>query len=328
MPFIDRMVKLFGLIVQLTHLCNASLSFTGGNGNMSKFGRSIRIFLADGSPTGLRHVEIANWSGQALACPRSRFSELAKWEESKRPGVYFLFENSAGDNNVAYIGESEDVFKRLADHDRKKEFWNEVIIFTSKDVNLTKGHIKYLEARLVQISKNADRYQLENSNTPTKSSLPRADEAAMEEFIDNIRIILGSLSHRILESVSSSVAKPISKPDEDSLVNYDFSFTVNKVTANGKVTDDGFLLLKNSQLAHKSSPSMPGKNLIIKEKMIADGLLEDQGNHYVLVKDKLMSSSSYAAALVAGNSRSGPQSWKSPEGEYLKVIEERLLSKT
>lgn len=295
---------------------------------MSKFGRSIRIFLADGSPTGLRHVEIANWSGQALACPRSRFSELAKWDESKRPGVYFLFENSAGDNNVAYIGESEDVFKRLADHDRKKEFWNEVIIFTSKDENLTKGHIKYLEARLVEITKNADRYQLENGNMPTKSSLPRADSAAMEEFIDNIRIVLGSLSHRILESISSSIVQPISEPKEDSLINYEFSFKVNKVTANGRVTDDGFLLLKNSQIAHNSSPSMPGKNLIIKAQMIADGLLEDQGSHYVLLKDKLMSSSSYAAALVAGNSRSGPQSWKTQECEFLKIIEERLVSKT
>jgi hypothetical protein len=295
---------------------------------MSKFGRSIRIFLADGSPTGLRHVEIANWSGQALACPRSRFSELAKWDESKRPGVYFLFENSAGDNNVAYIGESEDVFKRLADHDRKKEFWNEVIIFTSKDENLTKGHIKYLEARLVEISKDADRYKLENSNTPTKSTLPRADAAAMEEFVDNIRIILGSLSHRILESVSSSVSKPIFGTKEDSLINYEFHFKVNKLIASGRVTDDGFLILKNSQIAHKSSNSMPSKNLIIKEQLITDGLLEDKGNHYLLIKDKLMSSSSYAAALVSGNSRSGPQSWKTSEGDFLKVIEEKLLSKT
>ena len=291
---------------------------------MSKFGRSIRIFLADGSPTGLRHVEIVNWSGQAIACPRSRFSELGKWEESKRPGVYFLLESAAGDNNIAYIGESENVFKRLAEHDREKEFWNEVIVFTSKDENLTKGHIKYLEARLVEISKGADRYQLENGNTPTKSSLPRADTATMEEFIDNIRIVLGSLSHRILEPLPSRATHDTK---EDSLVNYDFSFKVNKVIANGRIIDDGFLLLKGSQIAHKSSLSMPGKSLVIKEQMIADGLLEDKTNHFVLVKDKLMSSSSYAAALVAGNSRSGPQSWKTSDGERLKVIEERLLSK-
>lgn len=294
---------------------------------MSRFGRSIKIFLADGSPTGLRHVEIANWSGQALACPRSRFSELGHWNESKRPGVYFLFEKSSADENtLAYIGESEDVFKRLTDHDRKKEFWNEVIIFTSKDENLTKGHIKYLEARLVEISKQAERYQLENSNNPTKSSLPRADAAAMEEFIDNIRIILGSLSHRILEPVTIVSKQP--EGSSKSLIDYLFHFKLSKFEATGKLTDDGFLLFKGSQIAQKSSTSMPGKSSEIKEQMIKDGVLEASGNHYILLKDKLMSSSSYAASLVAGNSRSGPQSWKTSDGKQLKEIEEKLLSET
>jgi hypothetical protein len=266
-------------------------------------------------------------SGQALACPRSRFSELSRWDESKRPGIYFLFENAAGDNNTAYIGESEDVFKRLADHDRKKEFWNEVIIFTSKDENLTKGHIKYLEARLVELSLESDRYKLENSNTPTKSTLPRADAAAMEEFIDNIRIVLGSLSHRLLEPIlKPSTMDNAVKPS--SLVDFDFSFTVNKLTANGKVTDDGFLLLKGSQIALNSSESMPGKSKSIKDDLISEQVLELKDNHYVLMKDKLMSSSSYAASLVAGNSRSGPQSWKASNGEYLKKIEETLVNKT
>ena len=295
---------------------------------MSRFGRSIRIFLADGSPTGLRHVEIANWSGQALACPRSRFSELTKWEESKRPGVYFLFESSSSENNLAYVGESEDVFKRLADHDRKKEFWNEVIIFTSKDENLTKGHIKYLESRLVEVSKSADRYQLENSNTPTRSTLPRADTAAMEEFIDNIRLILGSLSHKILEPVSIKMPASTPSQEEDALVNYIVQFRVHKLVASGKLTDDGFLLLAGSQISKKSSESMPGKSKSIKEKMIEDGVLEAHSGYYLLTKDKLISSSSYAASLVAGNSRSGPQSWKTSEGEMLKALEERLVNKT
>jgi hypothetical protein len=294
---------------------------------MSKFGRSIRIFLADGNPTGLRHVEITNWTGQALACPRSRFSELAKWEESKRPGIYFLFESSSYENNLAYIGESEDVFKRLAEHDRKKEFWNEVIIFTSKDENLTKGHIKYLESRLVEIAKLAERYQLENSNTPTRSILPRADAAAMEEFIDSIRLILGSLGHKILEPVLIKVPASTSTTDEEALVNYIFQFKVHKLTATGKLTDDGFLLLAGSQIAKKSNISMPGKSKLIKQKMIEDGVLEDYNDHYLLTKNQLISSSSYAASLVAGNSRSGPQSWKTGEGEILKTLEERLVSR-
>lgn len=293
---------------------------------MSKFGRSIRIFLADGTPTGLRHVEIANWSGQALACPRSRFSELNRWDESKRPGVYFLFEKTSNDDShSAYIGESEDVFKRLVNHDREKDFWNEVIIFTSKDENLTKAHVKYLEARLVELSKSAERYKLENSNNPTKSSLPRADAAAMEEFIDNIKLVLGSLGHKILESISAQVAAPEEKMD--TLSNHLLKFNVNKIIATGRVSDDGFLLLKGSQISLNSSTSMPGKSLSIKEQMINEGTLTEFPTYYELNKDKLLSSSSYAAALVAGNSRSGPQSWKTENGELLKKLEERLVNK-
>ncbi|CAK1962789.1 Methionine sulfoxide reductase [Vibrio crassostreae] len=293
---------------------------------MPQFGRSIRIFLADGSPTGLRHVEIANWSGQALACPRSRFSELNDWHESKRPGVYFLFENAAGDENSVYVGESENVFKRLADHDRQKDFWNEVVIFTSKDENLTKGHIKYLEARLVSVARQAERYEIQNANAPTQSTLPRADEAAMEEFIDNIRIVLGSLGHRVLEMISPVAESNDEVKKDDSIGDYTLFFKTNGLTAKGRVVDDGFLLLSGSQLSNRSSKSLSEKNIAIKNQMLDDGVLQVESGHLLLVKDKLLRSSSSAADLVAGNSRSGPQSWKTEGNELLKSLEERLLS--
>jgi hypothetical protein len=210
------------------------------------FGKSIRIYLSDGSPSGLRHVEIANWSGQAIACPRSRFSELKKWSESQRPGVYFLLEkHSTDDKNAVYIGESENVFKRLTDHDRKKDFWNEVILFTSKDENLTKSHIKYLESRLTKITIESDRYSAENSNNPTESTLPRADKDAMEEFIHNAKMILGTLGHKLLEPINSSSSDEII-PDSDSLIGHRLYFKVNGHSAEGKQSDEGFLLIKGS----------------------------------------------------------------------------------
>lgn len=292
---------------------------------MATFGRSIKIFLSDGTPSGLRHVEIANWSGQAVACPRSRISELGSCVESKRPGIYFLFESLTSEQNTAYIGESEDVYKRLTEHDKKKDFWNDLILFTSKDENLTKSHIKYLEARLVELTKATDRYKLENLNTPTKSSLPRADAAAMEEFIDNIRIVLGCLGHKILEPIISQVKSEYSK--KESLSDYDFQFSTNNLVAYGKVTDEGFLLLKDSLVSKTITSSMPEKSIQIREQLLSDNLLIEKNEFYILIKDKLISSSSYAASLVAGNSRSGPQSWRTSNGEMLKSIEEKLIQK-
>lgn len=289
-----------------------------------QYGRKVTVYLADASPSGIRHVEIANWSGQAVACPRSRLVELKDWYEAQRPGVYFLFEKQTAEvGDRAYIGESENVVKRLTQQDKNQEFWNEVIIFTSKDENLTKAHIKYLESRITSLAKIADRYKIENSNTPTESLLPRSDKDAMEEFIHNLKIVLATLGHKVLEPIK--VQPQTFHINTPTLSQYTFSFTIKGLSAKGQQTDDGFVLFKGSQVSDQLNTSMPGKLGQTKESWIKDGTLSEEENHYVLVKDVLLSSSSYAAALVAGTARSGPQSWINEQGQTLKSLEDALL---
>ena len=116
-----------------------------------KIGKTIRIYLNDGTVTGIRHAEIVNWTGQAISSPRTKIKMLSDWEESRKPGVYFLFgiDEESGQDAV-YIGEAENVFERLQHHIANKDFWNEVIFFTNKDENLTKSHVKYLESGLIK----------------------------------------------------------------------------------------------------------------------------------------------------------------------------------
>ena len=296
-------------------------------------GKSIRIYLADATVTGIRYAELVNWTGHAIACPRNRLNELKNWPESSKPGVYFLFEGRFGNfKPMAYIGESENVTQRLTNHDRNKEFWSEVVIFTSKDENLTKAHIKYLESALVGLSKKADRYELENGNTPPESSLPRADRDAMEEFVENARMVLGTLGYSILEPILKSknarenLIESSNLFESESVLSNLF-FKVNSLSAQGAVTDEGFVLKKGSQLSKTNSESMPGKLSTIKEKLLVEGILKDEGAHLVASEDILFNSSSYAAAIVAGTSRSGPQSWKTAKGKTIKKIEDDELSK-
>ena len=293
------------------------------------FGRKVTIYLADGAPSGIRHVEIANWSGQAIACPRSRLNELKEWHEAQRPGVYFLLEKQTAETgDRAYIGESENVVKRLSQQDKDQDFWNEVIIFTSKDENLTKAHIKYLESRLTYISIAADRYKIENGNTPTESLLPRSDKDAMEEFIHNLRIVLGTLGHRVLEPIKLVEQVTTVSHSRPKLSQFIFSFSIRGLTARGQQTDDGFVLFKGSNVSGKISKSMPGRTVSIREKWITDGTLAKDGENFILTKDSILSSSSYAAVIVAGTSRSGPQSWIDEQGRSLKSVEELLLAET
>ncbi len=295
-------------------------------------GKSIRVYLADATVTGIRYAELVNWTGHAIACPRNRLNELSNWPEAAKPGIYFLFESRFGDSKpTAYIGESENVSLRITSHDRNKDFWNEVIIFTSKDENLTKSHIKYLESTLVNLSKKADRYSLENGNTPTESSLPRADRDAMKEFVENARMVLGILGYSILEPILK--VKTVDETNRTTnngniIVNLlsELTFTVNDLSAQGAVTDEGFVLKKGSQLSKTNTASIPGKLLNIKYRLIKEGMLEDDGERLIAKEDILLSSPSYAAAIVAGTSRSGPQSWKAVNGQTMKQIEDVSLT--
>jgi len=295
-------------------------------------GKSIRIYLADSTVTGIRYAELVNWTGQAIACPRNRLNELKKWTEASKPGIYFLFEGRFGDSKpIAYIGESENVSKRLTEHDRKKDFWSEVVIFTSKDENLTKAHVKYLESSLVNLAKNADRYQLENGNTPPESSLPRADKDAMKEFIENSRMVLGTLGYVILEPILQTTVNIINtdhSSDNENKVNplSHLLFSVNNISAYGAVTDEGFVLKKDSKLSKINTDSIPGKLLKIKHQLLSEGILRDDGDCLIAAEDILLGSASYAAAIVAGTSRSGPQSWKTASGKTMKKIEDESLA--
>lgn len=294
-------------------------------------GKSIRVYLPDSTVSGIRYAELVNWTGHAIACPRKRLVDLQSWQEASKPGIYFLFESRFGDSKpIAYIGESENVLQRIANHDKNKDFWSEIVIFTSKDENLTKSHIKYLEASLVGLAKIADRYDLENGNTPPESSLPRSDRDAMEEFIVNTRMVLGVLGHPILEpilkqkpnSIEATNSSPTFTVDRPT---YELIFTVNKLTAWGSLTDEGFVLKKGSQLSLNHTESIPGKLASIKQRLIENKELKPENHHLVANTDILLSSSSYAAALVAGTSRSGPQSWKDKSGRTLKAIEDEQL---
>lgn len=296
---------------------------------MKQYGKSIRIFLPDATVTGLRHAEIINRTGQAIACPRSRLDELKAWPETAKPGVYFLFEARLGDSKpLAYIGESENVADRLLSHDREKDFWNEVVIFSSKDDNLSKSHIKYLEAKLESRAKNAARYALKNGNTPKQSSLSRAECESMDELLEDIRLFLGVLGYPILEPLikpSSAQLIDTGVVISETLTGRELFFNGRGFSARGVQTDEGFVLKKNSTMTAKNNLSLSDRLVKLKEQLIADGRLLTEENHLRLTEDILMSSSSYAASFIAGSSRSGPQSWCAENGKTLKELEDQIV---
>lgn len=158
-------------------------------------GKSVRLFLAEGSMGGLVTAEIMNWTGHVLVAQRSGLGELLKREEASRTGVYLLMgddPDSLGGQKV-YVGEGDDVSSRLRQHESGKDFWERVVVLTNKDANLTKAHGRYLEARLLEMAHAAKRSHVTNGTMGTKAvetRLPEADRSDMEHYLAQAQIVL------------------------------------------------------------------------------------------------------------------------------------------
>ena len=298
---------------------------------MSSYGKTIRIYLADGSPTGIKHAELVNWTGQALVCPRGRVGELLQWAESQRPGVYILLgEDESGTKSMAYIGEAENVLLRLQAHIKGKDFWDEVVFFTSKDQNLTKAHVRYLEARMVELASTAGRVTLGNSTAPQQPSLPRSDRDAMEEFLEPARVLLGALGFPILQpfvkNVSGTAGKEIGGDGPLSGVALYFDVPKRQVKAQGVATDEGFVVRAGSLGSGKVRESLSPGWSELRTELIKQGKIEctDKQIHYTV--DVLFKSPSAAAAVTAGGVWNGRQGWKTSNGTTLKELEEELVA--
>ncbi len=306
-------------------------------------GKTIKIYLPNESVSGIRHAEIANWSGQAVACPRSRFQELREWSEMQRPGVYFLFgvDDKTAEESV-YIGEAEIVIDRLSSHMSSKDFWTEVVAFTSKDENLTKAHVRYLESRLIAMTKLAGRYRMTNGSFPQLPSLPRSDRDAMEEFLAAAKMLMGALGHKVLEALVSQpriVNNPMPPCDpglpvfasakassmgkvQDSLPV--FHLRVAGIHARAVRTDEGIVVLEGSVATAETGKSITGSMVAMRQMLLESGALVPSGEKLRLTRDHLFKSPSQAGWVFAGYSINGREYWRLEDGTTYAKYETQL----
>lgn len=274
------------------------------------YGKSIRLFLIEGIADGRWMCELSNWTGKAYKIPRNCVKESSDREELKNTGIYFLFGKSdETDTYRVYIGEAENIYERLLTHLKEKDFWHECVVFISKDNNLNKAHVKYLENRMYTIAKEAGRYQLENSNIPTQSSLSEADQAEMEEFIYNAKLLLSAVGHKVLEATAT--------PSTNSNTEV-FVFEGKDFKAKGTTTADGFVVFKESLISKKTNSSLTTSLLNMRNKLMSENIINSS---YLFTKDYIFSSPSTAASIISGNSTNGKTAWRNLQGMTLRDYE-------
>ena len=275
----------------------------------------------DADPEGRMMCELSNWNGKAYRIPRGKVKDCADRADLKSTSVYLLFgkaESSTSKPKV-YIGETENVAKRLAVHELKKDFWNEAVVFISKDDNLNKAHIKYLESRLFEIAKQAGRYDLVNDNTPTRSAISESDQAEMEEFIGYLQVLVNTMGFRVFE--------PLVRHNDDQFQVDDCFYVKGARGANGrgKRVADGFVVFAGSEVTKDTVPSFPKWAQLIRDELIEGGVIVTKGESFVFEQDYLFSSPSSAAAVIMGRSANGLKEWKDDKGRALATVEEEEL---
>ena len=277
---------------------------------------TIKLFLPHGDAKRLRVGEVSNWTGKALAAPRTELSDFFLSDEAESAGIYFLFGSDPENGEaLAYIGEAEVIRDRLKQH-KAKDFWNAVVIFVSKDENLTKAHIRYLENRLLQEAKQAGRYRLENSNT-SNPKLPESDREDMEVFLSRIQQVLPVLGSDLLTPISGSTKT--AKPQNELLCK-------NKgAIARGRRTEGGFVVFKGSTAVFTERASAETQHpyvVSLRKKLVQDGTLEETDGFLTFTRDTEFDSPSAAAAVVHGGGANGLTAWKDSNGRSLKDLEE------
>jgi len=282
------------------------------------YGKKITLFLMDGEQDARISCELSNWSGKAYRIPRTCIRRSDHKHDPDHAGVYILFGKSddPGKEGTAYIGEADGIRRRLEQHLIQKDFWNDAIVFVSKDNNLNKAHIKYLESKLHALALEADRYELTNSNKPTCPTISEPDMAEMEEFLANIKLLIGTLGFKIFEPL---VSRNKTSTDEAFCIQ-----TSRGADAQGIRTPERFVVLKNSRIAAETTRSYAESYRVLRDRLLADNTIAtDDGKGLRLTKDTLFSSPSTAASIVMGRCANGLTEWETKDGRILKTSEEK-----
>jgi hypothetical protein len=298
---------------------------------MASLGKSINLFLMDGNPRGRIKCSLSNWTGLAYKIPRTEIEKCKGREDLSQSGVYFLFGTSdQTGENVVYIGQAgvrkngEGILFRLLEHKRNpdKDYWTEVVVFTTSNNSLGPTEISYLENRFCGLAKDTNRYIVQNANDPSPGNITEEKESELEEFIDYAMIVMGTLGHNIFEPLTEMPKRvTLTEPSDNEVLLLTMKRKSRKsglvIEASCKQTNEGFVVLKNSLIEIIDSDSIPPA---IKESR-RKAEIDENG---ILLENVLFQSPSYAAAFVIGGHANGLVEWKNKYGKTLKEIESSM----
>lgn len=273
------------------------------------YSKSINLFLPTGTAEGPIELEMLNWNGMVIKIPRKEVASYSDVELNK-PGIYFLFCKKDDDRQAVYVGEAENLLKRLKQHindynsDKEKYYWQVAVCVKGSDLN--KALIRYLEDFYCRKIRQSSKYELLTLKSSPKIILKRAEQAAMEEFADNINMLIGTIGYKVYEDSTDDAKDRI----------YFYCRGKGETDAKAYYSERGFVVTAGSKIStcstSKTFQESSYKKILdtlIKNKIIVDG---------IFVKEYTFSSPTAAADVVLQSYVSGNEYWIDASGKKLK----------
>lgn len=281
-------------------------------------GRTIQIFLPFGSPTGIKIAEITNRTVQAVYIPRNKLNESSNRSEVMNVGVYFLFgQDEDGARPRVYIGEAENCFERLKQHNREKDFWEAAIIFiTNNNQNqFTKTDVKFLERLSFEKAIEINRYKIDQT-IPAKSFVPEWRKFDLYDIFETMKILISTLGYPLFDGLRKTKETDNAETLKDNI----FYCRGKGLEAKGEYSEEGFVVFEGSHMSKDTTKSIH-KNLVKKRaELIKDEIVVLEQGKYIFKKDYLFNLPSPAAGVVLGRSANGWTEWKNVEGKTLDEV--------
>ena len=270
---------------------------------MSISSRLIQTYLSDGTLEGVKIVECESIV-KAFVIPRIRINDVKQRPELAQPALYFL---ASADGKRGYIGESENVYNRIKNHDQEKQWWDVVIVMVSVANTLEKSYVKYLESMAVELARGGS-IDIDNKAIPVRNTLHEFKQHSLENILVDIQFMLTYLGYDFFLP---------SRKDE----NYWYCKTKN-VDTKAIFRGDKFIVMAGSLLepTHTLSFEKGWPADVERRKKLIEEKCTVQGMTVRLNDNVSFRSPNDAGQIVTGRSINAWTTWKNAEGKTMDEV--------
>lgn len=162
----------------------------------------INMLLYDGSLSGVIRIEDSTWnSGELFSAPRDSASALMETGACNRYGVYLLLSQEK-----VYVGQSSDLARRITQHLTGKEWWESVIILTTRDDTLNRSDIDYLEYVLIEKAFAIQKLDCDNKKSGNPPKVDIFKKTLLNQYLEEALFLMQLIGVRVF-----SPEKPVKK---------------------------------------------------------------------------------------------------------------------